>query len=81
MPHYCIFRVIATNASNSSLSKDILEYEIPKKFMIPTFNCYSGQSDSVQILHQYQDKMVIHSRNDFILCQIFSSSLKWVASD
>jgi len=52
-----------------------------KKFTILTFDCHSGQSDPVQQLRQYQDKMVIHPRNDFILCLIFPSSLKEVASD
>jgi len=34
-----------------------------------------GQSDPIQHLCQYQDKMVIHSRNDSLLCWTFSSGL------
>ena len=44
--------------------------------MIPTFDCYSDQSDPVQHLRQYHDKMVIHARNNSILCLIFPSSLE-----
>jgi len=55
--------------------------EYSKKFMIPTFDCYFSLSDLIQHLHQYQDKMVIYARNDPILCRIFPSSLKGVASD
>ena len=81
MSHHSRFKAITTDASNSSFSRDILEYEFSKKFMILTFNFYSSQSDSVQHLRQYQDKMVIHFRNNFILCWIFPSSLKGVAFD
>ena len=62
-------------------SEGILEYEFFKNFMISIFNCYSGQSDPVQHLRQYQDKMVIRSRNDSILCQTFPFSLKGITSD
>ena len=64
MPYHGRLRAIAPDASNSPLSEDILENEFLKKFMISTFNCYSGQSDPVQHFRQYQDNMVIHFRND-----------------
>ena len=69
-------RAIATDASNSPFSKDILEYEFLKKFTTLTFDYYSGHSDPVQHLRQYQDKMVIYARDDFIFCRIFPSSFK-----
>ena len=62
-------------------SESIQECGFPKKFTTANFECYFDQSDPVQHLRQYQDKMVIHATNDSILCQIFSSSLKEVASD
>ena len=76
MPHHDRHSTITTNTSDSPFSDGILEYEFPKKFTIPIFDCYFGQSDPVQHLCQYEDKMVIHVRNDSILCQIFTSSLK-----
>ena len=76
-----MFRAITINASNSPFFEDLLEYEFPKKFMILAFNCYSGQSDPVQHLHQYQDKLLNHSRNNFILCRVFPSRLKGVPSN
>ena len=81
MPYLCRFRVIATDASNSPFSEDILEYEFLKKLVIMIFYCYFGQSDLVQHLRKYQDKMMIYSRNNSILCRIFPSSLKGVDSD
>jgi len=70
MPHNRKFRVIAIDESNSLFSEALLEYKFPKKFVIPTFDCYFGQSDPVQHLCQYQDKMLIHFRSDSILCRI-----------
>ena len=63
------------------LSEGIMECEFFKKFTIPSFNCYSGQSNLIQHFHQYQDKMVIYAQSDPILCRIFPSSFKGVAFD
>jgi len=81
MPHHGRLRAIAPDASNFPFSQGILEYEFLKKFMILSFDYHSVQSDPVQHLRQYQNKMVIHSRNDSILCRIIPSSLKGVAFD
>ena len=50
MLHQGRLRAIAPDTSNSPFSKGILEYEFFKKFMISTFDCYSGKSDSIQHL-------------------------------
>ena len=42
--HHDRLRAIATGASNSPFSEGIKEYEFFKKFMILTFDWYSGQS-------------------------------------
>ena len=71
---------MTTNVSNSSLPEGILKCEF-SKFVILTFDYCSDQSVPIQHLHQYQDKMVIHARNDSALCRIFPSSLKGLASN
>ena len=80
IPHHDKLRAIASDASNLSSPRAYWNM-MSQKFMIPTFDCYSVQSDPVPYLRQYQEKMVIHARNDSILCRIFPSSLKGVASD
>ena len=80
MPHNRKFRAIAIDASNSPFSEAILEYKLPKKFVISTFDWYSGQSDPLHYLLS-TGKMVIYSRSHSILCRIFLSNLKGVASD
>ena len=67
--------------SPTPLSKEILECEFPKKFSTPTYDYYSVVSDLVQHIRHFQDKMVIYSHNDPIMCLTFPSSLKGVASD
>ena len=66
--------------SDSPFSEEILECEFRMKFSTPTFD-YSGVSDHVQHIRYFQDKMVVYSRNDPLLCITFPTSLKDVASD
>ena len=49
--------------------------------MMPSFECYSGATDPIQHLHQYQDKMAVHSHDDLLLSRVFPSSLKGAAYD
>ena len=66
---------------NSSLSKEITSHCFLKKFVIPSFECYSGATDSIQYLRQYQDKMTVHSLDNLRLSHVFSFSHKGVAYD
>ena len=50
----------------------------PKKFVMPTFDDYSGTSDPLLHLRQYQDKMAVYAHDDLLLCRAFSSSLKGI---
>jgi len=38
----------------------------------PTFNYFSGESDPVQHIRHFQDKMVIYSYNNPLICVTFS---------
>ena len=73
--------ITTTKIHESLLSKEIQDYEFPKKFFTPTFDYYSRVSYLVQYLRHFQDKMVIYSRNDSIKCLTFLVSLKGVTSD
>ena len=52
-----------------------------KKFSILTFNYYCGESNPVQYIRHFRDKMVVQSRNDPLIYLTFMSSLKGVVSD
>ena len=49
MQHHDRLRAITIDTSNSPFSESIFECEFLKKFTIPTFDCYSGQSDPIHI--------------------------------
>ena len=60
--------------SDSPFSEEILECEFPKKFATPTFDYCYGMNDPGPARQALQDKMVVHSCNDPLLCLIFSSA-------
>jgi len=57
--------------------KEIITLRFPKKFVMPTFDYYSGTFDLFLHLRQYQDKMAVYAHDD-LLCWAFPSSLKGV---
>ena len=60
----------------SPLSEDVTSHHLLKKFVMSSFECYSGATDPIQHLCQYQDKIAIHSHDDLLLSRVFPSSLK-----
>jgi len=54
--------------------REITTLRFPKKFVMLTFDYYSGTFDLLH-LRQYQSKMAVYAHND-LLCRAFLSSLK-----
>ena len=46
-----------------------------------SFECYSGVTNPIQHLHQYQDKMAVHSHDDLLLSRVYPSILNAAAYD
>jgi len=67
--------------SDSQLSEDITSHRFPKKFIMPSFECYYMATDPIQHLRQYQDKMAVHSHDNLLLSRVFPSSLKGASYD
>ena len=67
--------------SLSPLSQEILNVQFSRKFSTLSFEYYCGSSDPMQHLRHYQDKMDVYSYDDGLLCRMFPSSLKGLASD
>jgi len=65
--------------TNSPLSRKIMTIRFPKKFVMLSFDHYSGTSDPLLHLRQYQDKMAVYAHNNLLLCRAFPSSLKGIA--
>ena len=66
---------------DSLLSEEITSHRFLKKFVMPSFECYAGAIDPIQHLCQYQDNMVVHFQDDFLMSRLFPSSLKGAAYD
>jgi len=67
--------------SDSSLSEEITSHSFTKKFMMTSFGYYSRAIDLIRHPWQYQDKMEVHSNDDFFLSRVFPFSLKGIAYD
>ena len=48
---------------------------LPRRFNQPTFSPYNGQTDPVEHVSHFNQKMVVHSKDEALMCKIFPSSL------
>jgi hypothetical protein len=80
-PSTVIPPVVRSRLATSPLSEEILTCPFPKKFSPPTFDRYAGKTDPIQHLRHFQEKMDMYSHDDRIMCRVFPSSLKDVASN
>ena len=64
--------------SNSPLSEEITMLRFLRKFVMPTFNHYSGTFDPLLHLCQFQNKMAVYAHDDLLLSRAFLFSLKGV---
>nr|XP_023874496.1 uncharacterized protein LOC111987035 [Quercus suber] len=42
---------------------------------LPTFTMYNGRTDPVEHVSHFNQRMVVHSKNESLMCKVFSSSL------
>ena len=49
--------------------------KLPRWFTQPTFTIYNGQTDLVEHVSHFYQRMVVHSRNEALMCKVFPSSL------
>jgi len=73
--------VPTTRLHEFPLFKDIQECELLKKFLTPALNSYTGASDLIQHIRHFQDKTMLYSRNDQVMCLTFPSSLRGAMSE
>ena len=48
---------------------------LPRQFHQPTFSLYNGRTDPVEHVSHFSQKMVVHSKDEALMCKIFPSSL------
>ena len=49
--------------------------KLPQQFTQPTFTMYNGWTDSIEHVSHFNQKMVVHSKNEILMCKVFPSSL------
>ena len=64
--------------SKSPFMREIEGARLPRCFHQPTFIVYNGRTDPVEHVSQFNQKMVVRSKNEALMCKVFSSSLRLV---
>ena len=61
--------------SKSPFIRGIEKAKLPRHFHQPTFAMYNGQTDPVEHVSQFKQKMAVHSQDEALMCRVFPSSL------
>ena len=61
--------------AKSPLTCRIEGASLPQQFNQPTFSLYNGRTDPVEHVSHFNQKMAVHSKDEALMCKIFSSSL------
>ena len=46
-----------------------------RRFQQPTFIIYNGNTDPVEHVSQFNQRMAVHSKNEALMCKVFPSNL------
>ena len=70
-----VMKKALSQISKLPFTRGIEKAKLPRRFHQPTFAMYNGQTDSVEHVSQFKQKMAIHSQDEALLCRVFPSSL------
>ena len=65
--------------SKSHFTRRIEGATLPQRFQQPTFTLYNGNTDPVEHVSQFNQRMAVYSKNEALMCKVFPSSLGPVA--
>ena len=65
--------------SKSPFTRKIDEAKLPRRFHQPTFTIYNGQTNPIEHVSQFNQRMAVHSKDEVLMCKVFPSSLGPVA--
>ena len=65
--------------SKSPFTRHIKGATLPRQFQQPAFTFYNGNTDPVEHMSQFNQRMAVHSKNETLMCNVFLSSLGPVA--
>ena len=64
-----------SQVARSPFTRSIEGASLPRRFHQPTFSLYDGQTDPVEHVSHFSQKMAVHSKDEALMCKIFPSSL------
>ena len=64
-----------SQVARSPFTRSIEGASLPRRFHQPTFSLYNGRTDLVEHVSHFSKKMVVHSKDEALMCKIFPSSL------
>ena len=70
-----VMKKALSQISKSPFTRGIERAKLPRRFHQPTFAMYNGQTDPIEHVSQFKQKMVVHSQNEALLCKVFPSNL------
>ena len=65
--------------SKSPFTRRIKGGKLPQWFTQPTFTIYNGRTDPAEHVSHFNQRMVVHFKNETLMCKVFPSSLGPVA--
>ena len=65
--------------SRSPFTRRIERGRLSRRFTQPTFTMYNGQTDLVEHVSHFNQRMAVHSKNKALMCKVFPSSLGLMA--
>ena len=65
--------------SKSPFTHRIKGGKLPRCFTQPTFTLYNGRMDPVEHVSHLNQRMVVHSKSEALMCKVFPSNLGPVA--
>ena len=66
---------VLNQISRSPFMRKIEGKRLPQRFTQPTFTMYNGRTDPVEHVSHFNQRMVVHSKNEALMCKVFPSSL------
>ena len=61
--------------SKSSFTRRIKGGKLPRWFIQPTFTMYNGRTNPMEHVSHFNQRMVVHSKNETLMCKVFLSNL------
>ena len=61
--------------SRSPFTRRIEGAVLPRRFQQPTFTIYNGNTDPVEHVSQFNQRMAVYSKNEVLICKVFPYSL------